>query len=199
MRGRRSSIRSPLLGTKSLARRSLMAIWQADADQAVRLRRALGSCCGGLALTRRRRVRIDLEELRNLIADTAENCRDGEARNDRECNHAGCSDLDPSPHRHSPDLIGAVGRLLNPEFVRSQRRCVPRSFVTDDAEAVDSRSDAFGAAVVPLHEDLELIGVEDGAPHADAHARLHELDPIAFRRNQPRFLRLMIRPLPHDM
>jgi hypothetical protein len=69
----------------------------------------------------------------------------------------------------------------------------------DDPESIRARPQPLGAPVVPFHEDLELIGVEDGAPHADAHARLHELDPIAFRRNQPRFLRLMIRPLPHDM
>ena len=52
----------------------------------------------------------------------------------------------------------------------------------DRPVAVYSRSQALGAPVVPFHEDLQLIGVEDSAAHPDAHARPQELDPFALAR-----------------
>lgn len=71
------------------------------------------------------------------------------------------------------------------------------SSAIDDSEAIDSRSQAFGAAVVPLHQDLELIGVEHGAAHADAHARPEELDPLALARYELSAVLFMTLSLPH--
>jgi hypothetical protein len=48
--------------------------------------------------------------------------------------------------------------------------------------AVYSGSQALRAPVVPFHEDLQLIGIEHGAAHPDAHPRPKELDPFALAR-----------------
>jgi hypothetical protein len=110
----------------------------------------LGSCRRCLRLSPRRQApRLRLEELGNLSADIAQNRRDGEAYQDGERKHGGCSNQDPSPHRHL-HLIGTGSRLLD---LQTPSAVQPSSAI-DDSEAVDSRSQAFRAAVVPFHEDL---------------------------------------------
>jgi hypothetical protein len=44
-------------------------------------------------------------------------------------------------------------------------------------------SEALRASVVPLDEDLELVGVEDVAAHTDPETRAKKLDSIALGRD----------------
>jgi hypothetical protein len=49
---------------------------------------------------------------------------------------------------------------------------------------VGSDSEAVRAAVVPFDEDLELVGVMDGAASAGAGVGMEILDPLSFARDQ---------------
>jgi hypothetical protein len=51
----------------------------------------------------------------------------------------------------------------------------------DNPESIAAGSQALGAPVIPLDEDLELIGVEDRSALDDAHARL--LDALTSARD----------------
>jgi hypothetical protein len=55
----------------------------------------------------------------------------------------------------------------------------------DDTEVVHAWPEALRAAIVPLHQDLHVIRVENGAYQADANPGYgtQELDPVAFTRN----------------
>jgi len=48
----------------------------------------------------------------------------------------------------------------------------------NDPIPVDARLQTPGAAVVPLHEDLDLVDMEDRAPRMDSGTCFHELDPV---------------------
>jgi len=49
----------------------------------------------------------------------------------------------------------------------------------DNPKAIPAGSQAFGEPVIPLDEDLEVIGVEDGAAWLDAQARWEAFDPFS--------------------
>jgi hypothetical protein len=49
----------------------------------------------------------------------------------------------------------------------------------EDAVPVDSRAQALRLAVVPLHQDLNVIGIEDGTAPADARSGFRRLDPVS--------------------
>jgi hypothetical protein len=51
-----------------------------------------------------------------------------------------------------------------------------RSSVRDNPEWITAGPQAFGAPVIPLDEDLELVGVEDGSALGNTQAR--PLDPL---------------------
>ena len=55
--------------------------------------------------------------------------------------------------------------------------------VGEDAEHVRPSPQALGPAVVPLDEDLELIGIEHMAAQTDTETWAKELDPVALARD----------------
>jgi hypothetical protein len=59
---------------------------------------------------------------------------------------------------------------------RSARRPPSPSIARDDPEAITAGSQTLGAPLIPLDEDLEVIGVEDGSTLEKTQAR--PLDPL---------------------
>jgi hypothetical protein len=49
----------------------------------------------------------------------------------------------------------------------------------ENSAAIDSHAEALGAAVVPFHEYLELVRVEDRSARAHSRLRPQQLDPVA--------------------
>ena len=67
----------------------------------------------------------------------------------------------------------------------------------DDPKPVDFGPKALRAAIVPLHEDLTVVGVIDGSTPANAEMHSEKFDPFAFAR-QKTALWLMMGSIGHS-
>src|SRR5439155_23819095 len=77
----------------------------------------------------------------------------------------------------------AIGVRLQRFVVLRASRTGVGEWLVDDSEAVDTDPQAAGAAVVPLDEALELVGIPDAAAGVAAEPALEQLDAIALLRD----------------
>jgi hypothetical protein len=77
---------------------------------------------------------------------------------------------------HPPVISGGIGSLWR--FLKAG--------LFEDSVAVDADPEVLRTAVVPLDQDLELVGVEDGSGETDAEVGPKKLDSVALARNPAR-------------